>query len=82
MWTIFKVFIDFVTILLLFHVLVFSSLGMWDSASWTKDSGSPTKDRSCTPSIGRQSPDHWTTREISASFLWGEFYLLKGGFTA
>ena len=36
MWTIFKVFIDFVTILLLFHVLVFWSLGTWDSGSLTK----------------------------------------------
>ena len=31
MWTIFKLFIEFVTILLLFHVLVFWPQGMWDS---------------------------------------------------
>ena len=31
MWTIFKLFIEFVTILLLFHVLVFWPRGMWDS---------------------------------------------------
>ena len=30
MWTIFKVFIEFVTILLLFYVLVFWPWGMWD----------------------------------------------------
>ena len=30
MWTILKVFIEFVTILLLFYVLVFWSRGMWD----------------------------------------------------
>ena len=30
MWTIFKVFIEFVTILLLFYVLVFWPQGMWD----------------------------------------------------
>ena len=31
MWTIFKLFVEFVTILLLFHVLVFWPQGMWDS---------------------------------------------------
>ena len=30
MWTIFKVFIDFVTILLLFYILVFWSSDTWD----------------------------------------------------
>ena len=30
MWTIFKVFIEFVIILFLFHVLVFWPGGMWD----------------------------------------------------
>ena len=29
MWTIFKVFIEFVTVLLLFYVLVFWPQGMW-----------------------------------------------------
>ena len=33
MWTIFKVFIEFVTILLLFYVLVFWPRGMWDLSS-------------------------------------------------
>ena len=33
MWTIFKVFIEFVTILLLFYVLVFWPQGMWDLSS-------------------------------------------------
>ena len=33
MWTIFKVFIEFVTILLLFYVLVFWPWGMWDLSS-------------------------------------------------
>ena len=37
MWTIFKVFIEFVTILLLFHVLVFWPRGMWDLSSLTRD---------------------------------------------
>ena len=30
MWTIFKVFMEFVTILLLFYVLVYLLQGMWD----------------------------------------------------
>ena len=32
-WTIFKVFIEFLTILLLFHILVFWPRGMWDLSS-------------------------------------------------
>ena len=31
MWTIFKVFIEFVTMLLLFYVLVFWPKDMWES---------------------------------------------------
>ena len=34
MWTIFKLFIEFVTILLLFYVLVFYPWGMWDLVPW------------------------------------------------
>ena len=34
MWTIFKVFIEFVTILLLFYVVVFWLPGMWILAPW------------------------------------------------
>ena len=45
-WTTFKVFIEFVTILLLFYVLVFWPRGMWDPTS-------PTRDQTCTPCIGR-----------------------------
>ena len=37
MWTIFKVFIEFVTILLLFYVLVFWPRGMWALSSPTRD---------------------------------------------
>ena len=37
MWTIFKVFIEFATILLLFYVLVFWLQGMWDPSSRTRD---------------------------------------------
>ena len=57
MWTILKVSIEFVTLLLLFYVLVFWPRGMWDLSSLTRD-------RTCTPCIGRWSLNHWTTREV------------------
>ena len=63
MWTIFKVFIEFVTILLLFHVLVFWPWGIWDLSS-------PTWDQTHTPCIGRRSLNHWTTREIPHCYYW------------
>ena len=43
MWTIFKVFMEFVTILLLFHVSVFRLPGMWQ-----------TRDQTSTLYIGRR----------------------------
>ena len=46
MWTIFKVFIEFVTLLLLFYIFVFWPRGMWDLSS-------PSRDRTHTPCIGR-----------------------------
>ena len=57
MWTIFKVSIEFVTTLLPFYVLVFWPQGMWDLSSLTRD-------RTLSPCIGRQSPNHWTAREV------------------
>ena len=57
MWTIFKVFIEFVTILLLFYVLVFWPRGTWDLSS-------STRDRTHTPCIGRWSLNHQTAREV------------------
>ena len=57
MRTIFKVFTEFVTILLLFHVLVFWLPGLWDLHS-------PTRDWTCTPCSGRRSLHHWTAREV------------------
>ena len=54
MW---KVFIEFVTILLLFYVLVFWPQVMWDLSSRTRD-------QTRTPCIGRWSLNHWTTREV------------------
>ena len=55
-WIIFKVFTEFVTILLLFYVLVFGPWGTWD-LSFPRDGTS-------TPSIGRWSPNHWTARDV------------------
>ena len=52
MWTIFKVFLEFVTILLLVYILVFWLQGMWDLRSLTRD-------RTCTLCPGRWSPKHW-----------------------
>ena len=57
MWTIFKVFIEFDTILLLFYILVFWPRVMWDLSSLTRD-------RTCTPCIGRRSLNHPTAREV------------------
>ena len=57
MWTIFKVFIEFVTILLLFYTLFFWPPGMWDLSS-------PRRDGTCTPCTGKQSLNPWTTREV------------------
>ena len=45
MWTIFKVFIEFVTILFLFYVLFFWPGGMWDFSS-------PTRDEPTSPALG------------------------------
>ena len=52
MWTILKVFIEFVTILLLFYVLVFWPHGMGDLTS-------PTRDWSHIHCIGWWSLNHW-----------------------
>ena len=62
MWTIFKVVIEFVTIFLQFYVLVFWPRGVWDPSS-------PTRDRTCTRCVGRQSPNHWIAREVPKNFF-------------
>ena len=49
MWTIFKLLIEFVTILLLFHVLVCWPWGIWDPSSWATD-------QTWTPSL------HWKVK--------------------
>ena len=74
MWTIFKVFIEFVTVLLLFYVLVFWPQGMWDLSS-------PTRDWTLTHCIGRWSLNYWTTREFPWSSILkkGLSYLINNG---
>ena len=61
MWTIFKVFIECITILLLFYVLVFWPRGTWDLSS-------PTKDQTRTPCNRRRSLNRWTAREVSPPY--------------
>ena len=69
----FKVFIECVTILVLFYVFIFWSQGMWDRSS-------PTRDRTCTPWSGRLNLNHCTTREVPSYFLvsifWGVLFCL------
>ena len=57
MWTIFKLFSEFVTILLLFYALFFWLWGMWDLSSLTRD-------QTHTLCVGRWSLNHWTDREV------------------
>ena len=59
MWTIFKVFSKFVTVLLSFYVLVFWPRGMWDL-------GSLTRDQTC---IGMWNLNHWITKEVPFHFF-------------
>ena len=57
MWTIFKVFIESVTVLLLIYVLVFWLQGMWDLSS-------PARDQTRTPCIQRQSLNLWAGKSL------------------
>jgi len=52
-----NVFVEFVTVLLLFYVLGFWLGGMWDLSSLTKD-------RTSTPCIERQSFNHGTAKKF------------------
>ena len=49
--------------ILCFVLFCFWPWGMWDLSS-------PTKDWTCTPCFGRQSPNHWTTREVPGLCIW------------
>jgi len=62
MWPIFKVFIEFVTVLLLFNVLAFWPQGIWDLSTLTRD-------RTCTPCFGRGNLNHWTAREAPRDLI-------------
>ena len=55
----FKIFIEFVTLLLLFYVLSFWPQGMWDL-------GSPVKVWTHITCTGRASLNHWTSRDIAS----------------
>ena len=57
MWTILKVFIEFITISFLFSFLVFWPQGMWDLSS-------PTRDQIHAPAIGKWSLNHWTSWKV------------------
>ena len=66
MWAIFKVFIEFVTVLLLFNDLIFLA----------RRHVGETRDQACTPCIGRQSLNHWTTREVLISVFYLGFSII------
>ena len=68
MWMNCKVLSEFVTILLLFYVLVPCPRGMWNPCSLIRD-------QTCTPCIGKQSLNHWTIREVPCLLTW--LYLFK-----
>ena len=57
MWTTFSLCIEFVILVLLFYVLVFSPRGMWDLSL-------PTRDQTHTPYFGRRILNYWTAREV------------------
>ena len=61
-WTILEVFIEFITIFLLFYVLGFL-------ASRHVGSQLLTRDRTGTPCVRRQSLKHWTTREVPVTYF-------------
>ena len=65
MWTIFKVLVEFITILLLFYVFFFFFFG----ATWHVGFQLLTRGWKHAPCVGRQSLHHWTTREVLCYFL-------------
>ena len=60
MWTIFKVFIEFVTILLRFYVLVFWPRGEASGILAPRSGIEPEP-----PAVEARGLNHWTTREVS-----------------
>ena len=69
MWIIFKVLIEFVTILLLFYILGFF---FWLQGTW--DPNSLTRHWTCTPYTGRQNPNHWPKEASVSLLLWNNFF--------
>ena len=67
---------DFVTVLLVFSVLIFWLWAMWDLTS-------PISDRTCTTCIAKQSLNHWTVREVPrvAFFLFSFFPITLSSLT-
>ena len=61
----FKVFIEFVPILLIFNVLGFCLQHLWDLSS-------STRDRTHIPCIERWSLNHWTARQVPDYTHFGE----------
>ena len=68
MWTIFKVFIKFVTSLFQFSVLCFWPRGTWDLSSLTRDQNHG-------PWTGRRNLNHWTAREVPLIQIFSPFWL-------
>ena len=68
MWMNCKVLSEFVTMLLLFYVLVPCPRGMWNPCSLIRD-------QTCTPCTGKQSLYQWTIREVPCLLTW--LYLFK-----
>ena len=66
MWTIVKVFTEFITILLLFYILVFWPPGMYNLSSLTRD-------WTHKPCSRRWSLNHWITREVPVCLANGFF---------
>ena len=58
MWVVFKVFIEFVTMMLLIYSLAFWLRGMWDPL---------IRDQTCALCIGRRGLSNWTARDVPGS---------------
>ena len=65
---VYKICIEFVTVLLLFYVLV-----LWPWGMFPVDLSSLTRDWTCIPCIGRHSLNHWTTKKAPFSFIHDTF---------
>ena len=65
-----KVFIEFgYNIASVFFMFWF----LWPRGMW--DLSFPTRDRTCTPCIGRRSLSHWTAREVPAHYYFKSLFI-------